>query len=378
MMTVNDRIHLFPAFLIALLLSIVALHFAAGPGECAQSPMLSVRSTVLVDAAQIDAASMLWPDAAPELRSKLENISIGFIQQPLGEITLPREQLAARLGPLSKQLLLPNQVRFRRRGEILNGKDILDRLRKLCLEQWADSPKEEIEINFRHVPSHLVLPGPLLEWRIEALSNQRSGMLLFALEAECTGGKVRKVIQVDVTRVIVAAQVDKLLKPGHIIGDDDVREHKIHLRTDHDRLPMALSEVIGRRVATVKSPGSLIRSQDLMPPTANSDCVTDSAVSSVVPSAVRSGVHALHQANRGILANHKTNGMGIQAAATYLINTGDKVDFEVNSNGLRLVVPARAVQAGNLGEEIKLINLQNQRPITGVITDHGKVTFHAP
>lgn len=345
-----ERIHLFPAYFVALLLGLAALLLAAGPGEGSTLPILSVRSTVLVDAARVDASSLLGPEASPDLRQKLERIQMGVITKPLGEITLQRDELTGLLGPLSESFQLPSRIRFRRRGDLLNGKDIIEGLRKLCLERFSDVPEDQIEINFRYVPSHLVLPGSLVDWHIEPLSTQRLGMLLFSLEANSSGGTVRKVIQVDVARVIEAAKVSKLIKRGQIIGSEDVRPHKVRLRTDHERLPVALTNVLGRAAATIKSPGSVIREQDL----------------TSAPS-----VEMAASADGSATISHRSS------ESKWLVAPGDKVDFSVHSSGLRLVVPARAVQGGNVGEEIKLINLQNQRSISGVITDSGKVEFHA-
>ena len=60
---------------------------------------------------------------------------------------------------------------------------------------------------------------------------------------------------------------------------------------------------------------------------------------------------------------------------TWLIKPGDNVEFRVNSGALSLSIPAKAVQGGNSGDEIELINLKNKRRISGVITEKGIVEY---
>ncbi|MFZ2957406.1 MAG: flagella basal body P-ring formation protein FlgA [Candidatus Ozemobacteraceae bacterium] len=60
----------------------------------------------------------------------------------------------------------------------------------------------------------------------------------------------------------------------------------------------------------------------------------------------------------------------------WIVKPGENVDFTVKSGGLNLTVPARALEGGVVGTPIRLVNLQNQRPIRGRVVAKGQVEFY--
>ncbi|HNW35780.1 MAG TPA: hypothetical protein PKM25_12655, partial [Candidatus Ozemobacteraceae bacterium] len=92
------------AALLSLMIPIVT---EVVPAEAATSPMLSVKSTVLVNDGRVDASMLVGDEAEPSLREALAKIPVGFISEPLGTIILRRSELAQKLGSLAGMVTLP-------------------------------------------------------------------------------------------------------------------------------------------------------------------------------------------------------------------------------------------------------------------------------
>lgn len=305
---------------------------------------MSVRPTIIVSDARIDASSLLRSTDDSELRDALKNVFLGHIPHPLGELSLTRDDLIKALGGLARYFALPDKVRFRRKGEILAGNEIKDELRRRCIERAVDIPEDELEINLSRIPGHLVLPGELQSWKLDEISTGKLGMLLFSLSVTTAGGSVRQILQVDVSRNIEAAKIVRILKRGAILTSADLAVEKIRIKSDHAQVPVSFKEAVGKELRCYKSAGTVLRPADIIAGCSNAKADN----------------------------NHIGRSMKAQSD-NWVVNPGDKVNFTFESGGLSLSVAAKAVQGGEIGDRIKLVNLQNNRSVAGVIISEERV-----
>jgi len=308
-----------------------------------------VKQSILVNHGRIDASILLNGQGTQALRDSLSKIPLGFIPKPLGEMTLTREEAETKLGSYAKYLALPSKLQFRRNGEILGGREIAAKITEYCTANSTMKRADEIQVDLSRIPDHIVLPGALISWNIKPMSTNPVGMILFSLEAECVGGTVRQVFQTQVSYFIKAAKLTRLLRPGQIICNEDIVEDKIKIKQSQGQNYVLFSEALGKKLLSFKSPGTLIRSNDLLP---------EMDLKKV----------------KGVQAGTRSTSSG-KKDADWAIKPGEKVEFFVKSGGLSLMVPAKAVQGGKIGDTIKLINLQNNRFITGIITSERRVEY---
>ncbi len=341
-----------PKLSAAILATFLAL--VCGPAGATTSQAMVVKSTVVVPGCKVDASSLVGAKVPENLRKNLEKIPFGSIQQPLGELTIPRDQLVKNLGSFASMFEIPRTVQFIRRGDILPGSEISSRIEALCREGASGIPREEIRLDLSHLPKHVLLPGALADWELKPMSSNRLGMRLFTVEAKCREGNVRQIVQADVWREYQGGKTTRLLRPGSRIGPADVTAETVRVKNDGPASPARLAEIVGRTIATFKSPGTMVKPSDLQCPGTNELPNTPAKGTGnteslcVVPAKLKGGL---------------------------LIKPGDKVDFLVKSGNLNLMVPAKAIQGGSTGDTIRLVNLQNNRQIVGVITPDGKVEY---
>ncbi|MDD3148135.1 MAG: flagella basal body P-ring formation protein FlgA, partial [Candidatus Riflebacteria bacterium] len=305
----------------------------------------SFKSTVLVSSGEIKADSLIKSEGNSRLRQELADIQIGFIPNPLGELIIDRETLQKKLGTLSLGVEMPEKVTIRRNGSILKGTDIKARIIELCQQNSPD----KLEIDLSRVPNNLVLPGNASNWDLTTTSENVLGMKLFVLSADTDGGPFRQLIQIKVTRIVEAAQLARLAKPGETISAGLIRPHKVTLKSDQASVPVTFNEAIGKSLGRFKSAGTILRSSDLA---SENNCKTTLPVHTIA-----------------------SNQAGPAERASMMVKPGANVDFHVNSGNLSLKIPAKAVSGGNPGDEITLINLQNKRRIKGVVTEKGTVEY---
>lgn len=94
-------------------------------------------------------------------------------------------------------------------------------------------------------------------------------MKLFVLTADTDGGPFRQLIQIKVNRIVEAAQLARLAKPGETISENLIRPHKVTLKSDQATVPLSYAEAIGKSLRRFKSAGTILRSSDL---SAEADC----------------------------------------------------------------------------------------------------------
>jgi flagella basal body P-ring formation protein FlgA len=317
-------------------------------------PLILVRPAILVEGERVD-ASVLVPETAPaDLRQALARLTLGQIPQPLGQLSLDRRDLERCLGPLAASLALPNRVQIRRRGDLLSGQDVLDRIHQICRQGLADSEAAELAIDASRLPRSFVLPGPLQSFELEPMSSNRLGLRLFIITAQCDGGVFRQIVQVDVARQIKGARLKRLARRGETLTAGDLEEVTVTQRTDSGTPLLRFAEAVGRCLTTYKSPGTLLRAGDVSLQafeTANAPSLPSSHPAAAAPRSGRT------------------------PAAAWVIKPGDQVEFFVQSGGLSLKVPAKALEGGAIGASIRLLNLQNHRQIIGTVTGEGKVEY---
>ncbi|NLI78990.1 MAG: flagella basal body P-ring formation protein FlgA [Candidatus Riflebacteria bacterium] len=348
----------------------LGLTLAAGPGTPAAAtpspaPVQPVKPSILVETGRIDASVLLPADGNPALREELARIPLGVILDPLGQLVLLKADLETRLGPLATLLAIPQRVQIRRRGDLLSGQEVAASLVERCRQAFADDPTppapDDLVIDVSRLPRSFVLPGPVESVTLEPMSNNRLGLRLFTLHVQCRGGQVRQIVQADVARRVRAARMKRLARRGEVLTAADLAEETVLQRSDQAQPPLGLDQAVGKCLATYKSPGTFLREGD----------VSLEACSLAEPAATPAG-----RSSAGVPARP---GRRPQASreemAAWVVRPGEQVEFFVKSGGLSLKVPAKALEGGGLGSSIKLINLQNNRQITGTITAEGKVEY---
>lgn len=306
------------------------------------------KSTVVISGSEIKADQLIKNEVNSQVRNELSEIQLGYINQPLGEMIISKADLTRKLGPLAKNIDLPDKVTIRRTGTLLRGTEIAEKINEICQQQTSD----KLKIDLSRIPSNVVLPGNLLDWEINTGSDNRLGMKLFVLNANTDNGPYRQLFQVKISKVIKAAQLVRLAKPGETISKSMIRPKEVEVKSDLSNVPMTWEEALGKDLARFKSAGTLLRESD----------VREAEKTESKPAAV-AGLNTPRQ------SQDRDN------ASQWLIKPGENVDFHFNSGTLSMKIPAKAVQGGHAGDEITLINLQNKRRIRGVITEKGKVEY---
>jgi len=317
----------------------------------AKDQITALKSTVLVNSSEIKADCLIKSETSSELRENLAAIQLGHIPDPLGELVLDKTEIQRKLGSFATGLAIPDRVTIRRAGSILKGSDIAERITSLCNE----SESCELSVDLSRVPSNIVLPGNLQNWEIMTNSENTLGMRLFVLTAQTDGGPFRQLIQVRVSRIVEAAELTRLARPGETVSSSMIRKKKVEVKSDQSNIPVTYAEAVGKCLGRFKSPGTVLRSSDLSIGPGNI-CKTSDKASS-------------------LSLSKQQNFAKKSGRESWLIKPGEDVDFHFNSGTLSLKIPARAVQGGSEGDEITLINLQTQRRIRGVIKDKGRVEY---
>ncbi|MBU1106331.1 MAG: flagella basal body P-ring formation protein FlgA [Candidatus Riflebacteria bacterium] len=313
-----------------------------------KSQITSLKSTVLVNNSEITADSLIKNETNSKVREQLAKIQIGHIPDPLGELVINKAEMQRKLGSLAANLTIPDKITIRRDGAILKCSEVTERISKACHNKVED----ELTIDYSRIPANIVLPGVLQNWEISTNSENTLGMRLFVLTAQTTGGPFRQLVQVKVSKVVEAAELVRLAKPGEIVSSQMIQKKKIEIKSDQSNVPVTYEEAVGKCLGRYKSPGTVLRSSDLSIGEKNI-CTGSSSKNSTVPEIFK------QTSNRN----------------NWLVKPGESVDFHFNSGALSLKIPAKAVQGGGEGDEITLINLQNQHRIRGVIKDKGRVEY---
>lgn len=306
----------------------------------------SFKSTVLVSNSEIKADLLIKNDVSDSIREELAAIQIGYIPHPLGELIIAKPELLKRLGKLANNADIPDKITIRRLGAILKGSLVGNKIKAMC----QNSIPGDLSIDLSRIPTNFVMPGNIINWQVNTNSENDLGMKLYILTAQTDNGSFRQLVQVKVSRFVEAAQVVKLSKPGEKIGKSMIRPQKIEVKSDLSNVPMTYTEALGKNLGRFKSPGTILRSNDISDKKENSiDYASSAKPESTSPT-----------------TNNRDN---------WLVKPGENVDFLFNSGTLSMKIPAKAVQGGQAGDEITLINLQNKRRIRGTITEKGKVEY---
>lgn len=323
--------------------------------ENATATKASFKSSALVTKSEINADCLIKSGCSEVMRGELAGIQLGHIPDPLGELIIEEKELRKKLGKFADGLKLPGKVVIKRQGAILKGSDIGKRIKALCM---ANSD-QNLEIDVSRIPNNIVLPGNLIDLEIIPNSDNLLGMRLFYLTARTDGGNFRQLIQVSVVKMIEAAQLTRLSRPGEVISKEMIGKKIVKVKSEQANMPLTYEEAMGKCLGRFKSPGTILRSSDLSKG-ANNVCIEKfkrnnniKVGSNVAPRNTRS-------------ANKRAN---------WVIKPGEKVNYHFSNGTLELTFPARAVSGGEVGDSITLINLKNQRKIEGIVTDKGQVEY---
>lgn len=334
----------------ALLLSSGSMSAGMAATSVPRSPArASLKSSALVNQSEINADCLIKSDCSPALKSEFATIQLGYIPDPLGELVISQNELREKLGAFAKNLDLPQKVVIKRQGAFLKGSDLEARIKVICNPDSAP----DIEIDTSRIPGNIVLPGNLKSWELKANSENRLGMRLFSLTAETDGGNFRQLIQVSVVKIIEAAEINRLARPGELITKDMIGKKRVELKSEQANLPMTYEEALGKCLGRFKSPGTILRSSDI----SNDDdfCAT--------------------KFKKPVRKSYNPTSFRGNDRSNWVVKPGDNVDFHFANGTLALSFPARALEGGEVGEEINLINLKNQKRIQGVIIDKGRVEY---
>ncbi len=318
----------------------------------------TLKNSAVVSGSSVN-ADILVKNADKNLSKELANIELGNIPDPLGELVLDKETISQKLGNLADSVDIPNSITVKRLGTVLKSEQVKSRIIEFCQNKSEDI----LNFNFSRLSSNIVLPGNIINWNIRSNSSNELGMRLFALEAETEGGPFRQLIQVNVSKTIEAAELCQLVKPGEIITEDMVKPVSVVIKNEKNNTAVSYKDVIGKKLDRFKSAGTIVRNSDL----AKTDTFK---TANVKKSRTAEGIRT-PQALNMMSATMKSDAI----TDAWLIKPGDNVEFRVNSGALSLSIPAKAVQGGNSGDEIELINLKNKRRISGVITEKGIVEY---
>ncbi len=317
-----------------------------------------MKSSAVVSSSVVNADSLVR-NADENLTKKLATIELGNIPHPLGEITLDKDTISNKLGDLANSVKIPENVTVKRLGSVLKSEYVKSRIMELC----QNGNEDNLNFDFNRLSSSIVLPGNVISWNVKTNSTNELGMRLFTLEAETEDGPFKQLIQVNVSKTIEAAELCQLVKPGEEITEDMVKPVQMLIKNEKNNTAVSYKDVIGKKLDRFKSAGTIIRNSDL----SKSDVVKTVKVKK---SKTAEGIRT-PQALNMMSATMKTDAI----VDSWLIKPGDSVEFRVNSGALSLSIPAKAVQGGNSGDEIELINLKNKRRISGVITEKGIVEY---
>jgi len=336
-----------------ILSSVILLTLAVLPGklqaatsEPSSPARATLKSSALVSQSEIKADCLIKADCNSEFRNELANIHLGVIPDPLGELVISETELRNKLGKMSGRLDLPKKVVIRRQGAFLKSTDVIAKIKTIC----NPDQNPNIEIDTSRIPNNIILPGNLQSWALSANSDNRLGMRLFSLTAETDGGKFRQLVQVSVVKIIEAAELTRLAKPGELISSEMIGKKRVELKSEQANLPMRYEDVVGKYLARYKSAGTILRSTDLAKDAENV-CKT------------KNGNLPRKTSN---FSNNREN---------WVVKPGEEVEFHFANGTLNLNFPARAMEGGQVGDQINLINLKNQKKVQGVITEKGRVEY---
>ena len=238
----------------------------------------------------------------------------------------------------------------------LKTSEIKSRIEEICQAETTD----QLSFEYSRLASNLILPGNLISWDLTSNSDNEVGMRVFALEAQTEAGPFRQLIQVNVSKTVEAAKLATLIKPGEVITEEMLIPVTITVKNDKNT-PVAYKDLIGKTLDRFKSAGTIVRPSDLS-------------------NGLRAVKKQIAKAESNDSTAHTTTAMASASSKSieeenWLIKPGENVEFRVNSGSLSLSIPAKAVQGGNNGDEIQLINLKNKRRISGIITEKGVVEY---
>lgn len=320
---------------------------------------VSFKTNVVVAGSSVKADSLI-KTSDENTRRELENIQIGNIPNPLGELVLDKATISKKLGNLAESVEIPENITVKRLGAILKGEDIKAKIAEYCQSESED----KLSFDFSKLASTIVLPGNIISWNISSNSNNELGMRLFSLDAETEGGPFRQLVQVSVSKTIEAAKLCQLAKPGEVITEDMVMPIEVTIKNEKNNTAIPYRDVVGMTLDRFKSAGTIIRNSDI------SKKDSETKVAKAKSRKVNSGVRTPQA-----LTMMSTTSVKKAMDDNWLVKPGESVEFRVNSGALSLSIPAKAVQGGNNGDEIELINLKNKRRISGVITEKGVVEY---
>jgi flagella basal body P-ring formation protein FlgA len=309
-----------------------------------------LKNSALVTRSTIQADCLIKSECSDAITGELAGIQLGYIPDPLGELVIEEKELRAKLGKFASQLYLPEKVTIKRRGSILKGSIVKEKIKEIC----QTNSENELKIDISRIPTNIILPGNLIKWEIKPNSDNLLGMRLFNLSAETDGGKFRQLFQVNVARIIEAAQLTSLAKPGQTLTKNMISKKKVEITSEHTNLPLTYQQALGKCLGRYKSPGTIVRNSDVSNKTQNI-CLDQ-----------RANKKSFNTHRR---IKNRTN------RANWAIKPGEEVEYHFENGTLALTLPAKAVEGGAIGDEINLINLKNHKRIKGIITDRGRVEY---
>jgi flagellar basal body P-ring formation protein FlgA len=260
---------------------------------------------------------------------QLANIEIASSPLPGTDSTINNDLLIYKINPSlsgNKDILikLPESLVVHRTAQLINT----GRMQEIFVEYVKDNsewPEDQMRFEDISTPGTIALPEGKLRWEIQNKSNSDlTGNVSLTIDFSVDERLVKKVPvsgKVSITRETIKA--GKKIARGQVIAANDitlVSEHSLHFRKE-----------------------ALINKEDVI------------------------GKRALRtiQADQTILSNMIEN--------PPLVKKGDKVMIRAESLEMRIMASGEALQDGQTGEQVEVLNLQSGRKVFATVKSSGIV-----
>lgn len=261
--------------------------------------------------------------------SKLKGIEISASPAPGSDSTISKDLIIYRLNPYisaDKEIFvrIPEALTVQRSTQLISE----DRLEEIYMEYVRENSgwsEEQIRFEDVHTPGTIALPEGKLQWYVQDRKNRDFiGNVSLTIDFSVEGRLVRKVpvsgkISVRKETIKAAGRIER----GRIISASDivsVNENSVHYRKDS---VVDKEDIIGKR-----------------------------AVRTI-------------QADQTILAGMVEN--------TPPVKKGDRVIINAENSELRVTASGEALQDGQTGDQVEVLNIQSGRKIFATVKGSGVV-----
>ncbi len=218
---------------------------------------------------------------------------------------------------------IPSSVRVERAHQ-----EVDPEIMRVAIEQaMLDWMQPGDEIDSMELPARLRVPLGEFDLRIGDLEAVSRRLHQVEMSVEQEGRVVaRKPVRLRISSRGTVVVARRAVPRGGVLTAADVRLEERSLRGLHPTVLTHADEAIGRHATVALAPGAILTARAVEAPV--------------------------------------------------LVEKGDSVRVAIETPGLRLVVPAEALDSAGLGERIRVLNPSSGREFTAEVIAHGKVLVH--